>query len=64
MDVKYPHIKVILGEKGVLAILARVEQAMRASKLPTGEIRAFAKEASDKSSQELLTICQKWVTIV
>ena len=64
MDVKYPSIKVTLGEKDVLALLARVEQAMRTSKLPTDEIRAFAQETSNKDYQELLTICQKWVTII
>jgi len=64
MDVKYPSIKVTLGEKDVLALLARVEQAMRTSKLPTDEIRAFAQETANQDYQELLTICQKWVTII
>jgi hypothetical protein len=65
-DIKYPNIKVDLGdlsgpEGNAFCILAYVRKAMKRAKLTNEQIEEFTKEAQSRDYVYLLETCVKYV---
>ena len=63
--VLYPNVKVrLVGEDGnAHAILGRVIQALRRSKVPEDKVSEFKREAMSGDYDNLLCTCMKWVEV-
>ena len=61
----YPEIQVRLtGRDGnAFSVLGKVRKALKRSKVPPSELKAFFDEATDGDYDHLLQTCAKWVTI-